>query len=79
MGNPSLVLLDEPVEGLAPIVVGDLGVQIRKLEDMGLTILCSAQNLRFARRISDRTHVIEIGRIKFGGAMDEPREHQVIQ
>ncbi len=79
MGNPSLVLLDEPVEGVAPIVVEELGVQIRKLKDMGLTILFSEQNLRFARQISDRAYVIEKGRIKFSGTMDELRENQEIQ
>ena len=79
MGNPSLVLLDEPVEGVAPIVVEELGIQIRKLKDMGLTILFSEQNLRFARQISDRAYVIEKGRIKFSGTMDELREDQEIQ
>jgi ABC-type branched-subunit amino acid transport system ATPase component len=79
MGNPSLVLLDEPVEGVAPIVVEELGIQIRKLKDMGLTILFSEQNLRFARQISDRAYVIEKGRIKFSGTMDELRENQEIQ
>jgi branched-chain amino acid transport system ATP-binding protein len=79
MGNPSLVLLDEPVEGVAPIVVEELGLQIRKLKDMGLTILFSEQNLRFARQISDRAYVIEKGRIKFSGTMDELRENQEIQ
>jgi branched-chain amino acid transport system ATP-binding protein len=79
MGNPSLVLLDEPVEGVAPIIVEELGVQIRKLKDMGLTILFSEQNLRFARQISDRAYVIEKGRIKFSGTMDELRENQEIQ
>jgi branched-chain amino acid transport system ATP-binding protein len=79
MGNPSLVLLDEPVEGLAPIVVEELGVQIRKLKDMGLTILFSEQNLRFARQISDRAYVIEKGRIKFSGTMAELRDDREIQ
>ena len=79
MGNPSLVLLDEPVEGVAPIVVEELGLQIRKLKDMGLTILFSEQNLRFARQISDRAYVIEKGRIKFSGTMDELRADQQIQ
>lgn len=79
MGNPSLVLLDEPVEGVAPIVVEELGIQIRKLKDMGLTILFSEQNLRFARQISDRAYVIEKGRIKFSGTMDELHEDMEIQ
>jgi branched-chain amino acid transport system ATP-binding protein len=64
---------------VAPIIVEELGVQIRKLKDMGLTILFSEQNLRFARQISDRAYVIEKGRIKFSGTMDELRENQEIQ
>ncbi len=79
MGNPSLVLLDEPVEGVAPIIVQELGEQIRKLKDMGLTILFSEQNLRFARQISDRAYIIEKGRIKFSGTMDELHENQDVQ
>ncbi len=43
MGNPSLLLLDEPVEGVAPIIVKDLGRQLKKLKDLGLTILFSEQ------------------------------------
>jgi len=79
MGNPSLVLLDEPVEGIAPIVVEELGAQIHKLKEMGLTILFSEQNLRFAHQISDRAYVIEKGRIKFNGTMAELRDDREIQ
>jgi branched-chain amino acid transport system ATP-binding protein len=79
MGNPSLVLLDEPVEGVAPIVVQELGEQFQKLKDMGLTILFSEQNLRFARQKSDRASVIEKGRIKFRGTTDECHENPDIQ
>jgi branched-chain amino acid transport system ATP-binding protein len=79
MGNPSLLLLDEPVEGVAPIVVQELGEQIKKLKDMGLTILFSEQNLRFAHQISDRAYIIEKGRIQFSGTMTELHENQEVQ
>lgn len=79
MGNPSLVLLDEPVEGVAPIIVQELGQQIQKLKSMGMTILFSEQNLRFAHQISDRAYIIETGRIRFSGTMAELRENKKIQ
>ena len=79
MGNPSLVLLDEPVEGIAPIVVQELSQQIRKLKDMGMTILFAEQNLRFAHQISDRAYIIETGRIRFNGTMAELHKNKKIQ
>lgn len=79
MGNPSLVLLDEPVEGVAPIVVQELGQQIQKLKEMGMTILFSEQNLKFAHQISDRAYVIETGRIRFSGTMAELQDNREIQ
>ncbi len=79
MGNPSLVLLDEPVEGVAPIVVQELGQQIKKLKDMGMTILFAEQNLRFAHQISDRAYIIETGRIRFNGTMAELHKNKKIQ
>lgn len=71
MGNPLLLLLDEPVEGVAPIVVQELGEKIRTLKSMGLTILMAEQNLHFATQISDQAYVIERGRIRFHGTMSE--------
>lgn len=71
MGNPSLLLLDEPVEGVAPVVVQELTRQIKALKAMGLTILFAEQNMHFATQISDRTYVIEKGRIRFHGSMQE--------
>ncbi len=67
MGNPSLLLLDEPVEGLAPAVVSALSTQINRLKKMGLTILFSEQNLAFSEAIADRVFIIESGRIKYEG------------
>ena len=79
MGNPSLVLLDEPVEGVAPIVVQELGQQIKQLKEMGMTILFAEQNLRFAHQISDRAYIIETGRIRFNGTMAELHKNKKIQ
>jgi branched-chain amino acid transport system ATP-binding protein len=69
MGNPRIVLLDEPSEGLAPVVVRTLGEQIAALKREGLTILLSEQNLRFAARLADRAYVIEKGLIRWEGPM----------
>jgi branched-chain amino acid transport system ATP-binding protein len=71
MGNPSLLLLDEPVEGVAPVVVQELTRQIKALKTMGLTILFAEQNMHFASEISDRAYVIEKGHIRFHGTMQE--------
>ena len=71
MGNPSLLLLDEPVEGVAPVVVQELTRQIKALKTMGLTILFAEQNMHFATEISDRAYVIEKGSIRFHGTMQE--------
>jgi branched-chain amino acid transport system ATP-binding protein len=71
MGNPSLLLLDEPVEGVAPVVVQELTRQIKSLKGMGLTILFAEQNMHFAAEVSDRAYVIEKGHIRFHGSMQE--------
>jgi branched-chain amino acid transport system ATP-binding protein len=71
MGNPELLLLDEPVEGLAPMVVKDLGKQILKIKQMGQTILFSEQNVNFATLTADRAYVIDKGRIRYQGRIDE--------
>ncbi|HZP35669.1 MAG TPA: ABC transporter ATP-binding protein [Methylomirabilota bacterium] len=69
MGNPRVVLLDEPSEGLAPVIVRTLGEQIAALKREGLTILLSEQNLKFAARLADRAYIIEKGMIRFDGPM----------
>jgi branched-chain amino acid transport system ATP-binding protein len=71
MGNPRLLLLDEPSEGLAPVVVRALADNIAALKSEGLTILLSEQNLKFARRLADRAYIIEKGEIKFEGSIAE--------
>ena len=69
MGNPRVVLLDEPSEGLAPVIVRALGEQIAALKREGLTILLSEQTLKFAARLADRAYIIEKGIIRFDGPM----------
>jgi branched-chain amino acid transport system ATP-binding protein len=69
MGNPTLLLLDEPVEGLAPVVVQELTRQILHLKTVGLSILFAEQNIQFATEISDRAYVVEGGRVRYAGTM----------
>jgi branched-chain amino acid transport system ATP-binding protein len=71
MGNPSLILLDEPSEGLAPVVVEQMAKTIRELKAEGLTVVLSEQNLHFATLVSDRAYVIEKGHIRYTGTMAE--------
>lgn len=67
MGNPELILLDEPSEGLAPVVIDQLLAKLRALKETGATILLSEQNLRFALKLADRAYIIEKGEIKYEG------------
>jgi branched-chain amino acid transport system ATP-binding protein len=69
MGNPACILLDEPSEGLAPVIVDQMAAAIRALKQEGLSVLLSEQNLRFATAVSDRAYIIEKGRIRFSGTM----------
>ncbi len=71
MGNPRLMLLDEPTEGLAPIVVAQLARALRDLKRQGVSILLSEQNLRFAEATADRAYALESGHIRFAGTMRE--------
>jgi branched-chain amino acid transport system ATP-binding protein len=70
-GDPDLILLDEPSEGLAPVIVEQMSAMIRSLSHEGLAILLSEQNMRFANEISDRAYIIERGTIRFSGTMRE--------
>ncbi len=79
MGNPDLLLLDEPVEGLAPIVVKYFGEQILKLKDMGETILFSEQNIKFATDIAEYAFVIDKGKIEYHGSIEELRKNDDIK
>lgn len=71
MGNPYLVLLDEPSEGVAPVIVEQMANMILELKAQGVSILLSEQNMHFAELVSDRAYVLEKGQIRFEGAMAE--------
>ena len=71
MGNPLLVLLDEPSEGVAPLIVEQMAQTIIALKKQGLSILLSEQNVHFARLVSDRVYVLEKGQIHWQGSVAE--------
>jgi len=71
MGNPTLLLLDEPSEGLAPVIVQQLGIQISRLKGEGMTILLSEQNSEFSLVLSDRVTILEKGEVRFDGSVEE--------
>ena len=71
MGNPYLVLLDEPSEGVAPLIVEQMAHMILALKSQGVSILLSEQNMHFAALVSDRAYVLEKGQIRYHGPMQE--------
>ena len=79
MGNPHLLLLDEPSEGLAPLVVDHLKEQIARLKEDGLTILLAEQNVDFSLDLADRVYVLEKGHIRYQGSAREFREDESIR
>jgi len=79
MGNPELLLLDEPSEGLAPLVVEHLKEQIGRLKREGLTILLAEQNVGFSLELADRVYVLEKGHIRFEGTAPEFRDNDAIR
>jgi branched-chain amino acid transport system ATP-binding protein len=83
MGNPELLLLDEPSEGLAPLVVEHLNEQIGRLKREGLTILLAEQNVEFSLSLADRVYVLEKGAVRYEGTTqafraDESIRHQYL-
>jgi branched-chain amino acid transport system ATP-binding protein len=79
MGSPELLLLDEPTEGLAPLIVRDLEEQILKLRDAGISILLSEQNMKSALKMISRAYVIDNGRIRFTGTVDELEANEEVK
>ena len=71
MMNPTLILLDEPSEGLAPLIVRTLLETIKKIKGHGVTILLADQNLRFCNEVCDRGYILEKGTVVHGGSMEE--------
>jgi branched-chain amino acid transport system ATP-binding protein len=79
MSSPELLLLDEPTEGLAPLIVRDLERQILKLKEAGISILLSEQNVKSALKLSSRVYVIDNGRIRFGGTVADFEANEEIK
>ncbi len=79
MGNPLLVLLDEPSEGVAPLIVEQMANTIVELKKEGLSILLSEQNIHFARLVSDRVYVLEKGQIRWHGAIGQLMDNLDVQ
>jgi branched-chain amino acid transport system ATP-binding protein len=79
MGNPSLLLLDEPSEGLAPLVVDAILQRLKRLKQTGTTVLISEQNLRFATELADRVSIIERGEIRYEGTPAELAAHPEVR
>jgi branched-chain amino acid transport system ATP-binding protein len=71
MTNPELLLLDEPSEGLAPIIVSHLADMILEIRAQGVTVLLAEQNLNFCAKVSDRGYVIDKGSVKYEGRMSD--------
>ena len=79
MGNPELLLLDEPSEGLAPLVVDHLLEQIARLKREGLTILLAEQNVEFSLELANRVYVLEKGSLRFNGAAATLRDDAALR
>ena len=79
MGNPLIVLLDEPSEGIAPVIVEEIANTIVELKKRGLSILLSEQNVGFAQAVSDRAYMLEKGQIRWAGTMAEVAANEEIQ
>jgi len=79
MGNPELLLLDEPSEGLAPLVVDDLMEQMKKLKKEKITLLFSEMGLGFAIELSDRAYVIDKGQIQWSGTCSELKKDEELK
>ncbi|MBN7784581.1 ABC transporter ATP-binding protein [Ponticoccus gilvus] len=79
MGNPMLLLLDEPSEGIAPVIVEQMAATILRLKAEGLTVMISEQNLHFARAVADRAIIIESGEKKFDGSFADLEAHPEIR
>lgn len=79
MGNPTCLLLDEPSEGVAPVIVDQMARAVLKLKEQGVGILLSEQNLHFAQLVGDRAYIIEKGRIRFSGTMAQLQADQAVR
>ena len=79
MGNPVLLLLDEPSEGLAPIIVQRIGELLRQLRDTGATVLIAEQNMHFCLGIASQATVIDKGQIVYSASIDDLKANEQIR
>jgi branched-chain amino acid transport system ATP-binding protein len=79
MGNPNFLLLDEPTEGIAPVLVRAFGRTIVRLKEIGLTVLLAEQNINFTIKFSDYGYIIDKGRICYRGALKELMENEDVR
>ena len=79
MGNPGLLLLDEPTEGLAPVMVKVLEDRLGTLKQTGLTVLLAEQNVKTTLRLSDHGYIIDDGKIRYHGSVDELKENEEVR
>jgi len=79
MGNPELLLLDEPTEGLAPLLVRAIEEQVNALKTTGLTVLLAEQNVKTTLTLSDRGYIIDNGTIRYHGTVEELKENEEVR
>ena len=79
IGNPIFLLLDEPTEGIAPVLVRAFGRTIERLKEIGLTVLLAEQNIKFTIKFSDFGYIIDNGRIRFEGRLKDLMENQEVR
>ena len=78
MGNPSVLLLDEPSEGLAPVIVERIGELILQLRDLGATVLLAEQNMHFCLGIASHATVIDKGEIVYADTIEALRANEAV-
>jgi branched-chain amino acid transport system ATP-binding protein len=79
MGNPEFLLLDEPVEGLAPLIVRMLGEIINQIKDHGVTLLVSEQNVKFSFKIAQKVYIIDKGTIRYEGTVEDLKANEEVK
>src|SRR5690606_38452167 len=79
MGNPEVLLLDEPSEGLAPIIVQQIGALIRRLRDMGVTLVLAEQNMHFCLGVASHAAVIDKGQIVYRDTIEGLKANDAIK
>jgi branched-chain amino acid transport system ATP-binding protein len=79
MGNPEFLLLDEPVEGLGPLIVRMLGEIINQIKDHGMTLLVSEQNVKFSFKIAQKVYIIDKGAIRYEGSVEDLKADEEVK